>query len=61
MIDLKKMTINMLCKFGKFGVGKSLILGLYDFEPPARLIIDNYTLQNNKNGAEKVDEIYHDA
>lgn len=57
MIDLKKMTINMLCKVGRCGIGKSLILGMYDFEIPVSLIKDNYTLPNDKNGAEKIDEI----
>ena len=34
MNNLRKKSINMLCRLGKFGVGKSLTLGLYDFEIP---------------------------
>uniref|UniRef100_UPI004056E4B2 hypothetical protein n=1 Tax=Agathobacter sp. TaxID=2021311 RepID=UPI004056E4B2 len=37
MNNLKEMSINMLCRFGKFGVGKSLTLGMYDFEVPKKL------------------------
>lgn len=37
MKSLKMMCIHMLCEFGKFGVGKSLILGMYDIEPPEKL------------------------
>lgn len=37
MKDLKRMSINMLCRFGKFGVGKSLTLGMYEFDVPKEL------------------------
>lgn len=38
MKDLKKISIDILCSFGKFGLGKSITLGMYDFEIPAKLI-----------------------
>lgn len=38
MKDLRKMSIDMLCGFGKFGLGKSITLGMYDFEVPAKLM-----------------------
>lgn len=41
MSNLKEMGINVLCKVGKFGVGKSLTLGMYDFEIPKKLIESN--------------------
>lgn len=37
MNNLKEMSVNMLCRFGKFGVGKSLTLGMYDFPVPNEL------------------------
>lgn len=37
MNNLKEMSAAMLCKFGRFGLGKSLTLGMYDFEVPQKL------------------------
>jgi hypothetical protein len=39
MKDLRKIGIAALCSFGKFGLGKSITLGMYDFEVPAQLMI----------------------
>lgn len=39
MKNLRKMSIDMLCTFGKFGLGKSITLGMYDFEVPAQLMV----------------------
>lgn len=38
MKNIKKKSIDLLCNFGKFGLGKSITLGMYDFEVPAQLI-----------------------
>ena len=38
MKGLRKKSIDMLCGFGKFGLGKSITLGMYDFEVPAKLM-----------------------
>lgn len=38
MDNLKEISISLLCKIGKFGVGKSLLLGMYDFEVPKKLM-----------------------
>ncbi len=38
MKDIKKKSIDVLCSFGKFGLGKSITLGMYDFEVPAQLM-----------------------
>ncbi len=38
MKDIKKKSIDVLCNFGKFGLGKSITLGMYDFEVPAQLM-----------------------
>ncbi|MEF2877042.1 MAG: hypothetical protein U0N90_01340 [Blautia sp.] len=52
MDRLKKKSIDILCKIGKFGVGKSLTLGMYDFDiPPVLRCSDRnvYTdIQTNK-------------
>lgn len=40
MKDLRKKSIDMLCGFGKFGLGKSITLGMYAFEVPAKLMSD---------------------
>ena len=37
MDNLKKKSVDMLCRFGKFGLGKTLIIGMYDIEVPAKL------------------------
>ncbi len=39
MKDIKKKSIKVLCNFGKFGLGKSITLGMYDFEVPAQLMV----------------------
>lgn len=39
MKDIKKKSIDVLCNFGKFGLGKSITLGMYDFEVPAQLMV----------------------
>lgn len=55
MKGLRKKSIDMLCGFGKFGLGKSITLGMYDFEVPAKLMSggsqdDNSAdKKNNKN------------
>ncbi len=36
-MNLKKECVKFLCKIGKFGVGKSLLLGAYDFDIPQKL------------------------
>ena len=36
----------MLCRLGKFGVGKSLTLGMYDFEIPKKLMESKRDEQN---------------
>ena len=41
MNNLRKKSINMLCRLGKFGVGKSLTLGMYEFEIPKKLMESN--------------------
>ena len=38
MKNIKKKSIDVLCNFGKFGLGKSITLGMYDFEVPAQLM-----------------------
>lgn len=38
MNNLKEKSISILCAFGKYGVGKSLTLGMYDFAVPKELI-----------------------
>lgn len=38
MDDLKRKSIAALCKFGKFGVGKSLTFGMYEFGVPKELM-----------------------
>lgn len=48
MKDIKKKSINVLCSFGKFGLGKSITLGMYDFEVPASLMAD--ISNESKNG-----------
>lgn len=56
MDNLKGISISLLCKIGKFGVGKSLVFGMYDFEVPKKLMeckrqkTDNgmKELENNK-------------
>lgn len=35
---IKKVSIKMLCKLGKFGVGKSLTLGMFDIQVPKKLL-----------------------
>lgn len=40
MKDIKKKSIDVLCSFGKFGLGKSITLGMYDFEVPTQLTTD---------------------
>lgn len=37
MKDLKKKCVSILCNLGKFGVGKSLTLGMYDFTIPQEM------------------------
>lgn len=39
MKRIKRKSINVLCSFGKFGLGKSITLGMYDFEVPAQLMV----------------------
>lgn len=39
MKDLKKKSVSILCNLGKFGVGKSLTLGMYDFPIPKEMKI----------------------
>lgn len=41
MKTLRKKSIKILSEFGKFGVGKSLILGMFDIEVPEKLIKNN--------------------
>lgn len=38
MKNIKQKSIDVLCNFGKFGLGKSITLGMYDFEVPAQLM-----------------------
>lgn len=40
MKSFREISIDMLCSFGKFGEGKSITLGMYDFEIPDKLIPD---------------------
>ncbi len=47
MKNLREKSIEMLCNFGKFGLGKSITLGMYDFEIPDKLISDKR--QDNDN------------
>ena len=55
MKGLRKKSIDMLCGFGKFGLGKSITLGMYDFEVPAKLMSggsqddNSVDKKNNKN------------
>jgi len=37
MKDFRELSGNILCKIGKFGVGKSLVLGMFDIEVPLKL------------------------
>lgn len=37
MEESRKKSMEFLCKLGQFGVGKSLVLGLYDFVAPEEL------------------------
>lgn len=37
MKDLKKKSVSILCNLGKFGVGKSLTLGMYDVPIPKEM------------------------
>jgi len=37
MKDFRELSGNILCKIGKFGVGKSLVLGMFDIEVPPKL------------------------
>ncbi|MCM1049066.1 MAG: hypothetical protein NC433_11665 [Clostridiales bacterium] len=37
MKNIKKKSIEVLCNFGRFGLGKSITLGMYDFEVPVCL------------------------
>lgn len=37
MKNLKQKCINMLCKIGKFGVGKSIVIGIFEFDIPAEI------------------------
>lgn len=37
MNKLKEISVDLLCQFGKFGVGKSILLGMYDFAVPEQL------------------------
>ena len=37
MNNLKKKSASMLCKIGRFGVGKSILLGMYDLDVPEKL------------------------
>lgn len=37
MKRLKEVSAEFLCRFGKYSVGKSLTLGMYDFDVPAKL------------------------
>ena len=48
MNNLRKMGINMLCRFGKFGVGKSLTLEMYDFEVPKELAEYNTRMEERQ-------------
>ena len=38
MNGFKEKSVKILCKLGKYGMGKSLTLGMYDFEIPKKLI-----------------------
>ena len=55
MKDLRKISVDMLCGFGKFGLGKSITLGMYDFEVPVKLMSDasqdddSFDKENNKS------------
>lgn len=52
MKDMKKKSIDMLSKFGRFGLGKTITLGMYDFEVPAQLMrgmnLDNKNTDKRK-------------
>ena len=37
MDSLKEKSVRILCELGKYGIGKSLTLGMYDFEIPQKL------------------------
>lgn len=41
MNGLKEKSVKILCELGKYGIGKSLTLGMYDFEIPKKLIACN--------------------
>lgn len=55
MKNLRKMCIDILCGFGKFGLGKSITIGMYDFEVPIKLMFgasqddDSFDKENNKS------------
>lgn len=51
MKDIKKKSIDMLCKFGEFGLGKSITLGMYDFEIPTQLMV--HFIQEDEHKIEK--------
>lgn len=45
---LKEISISILCKFGKYGMGRSIIVGMYDFEVPKKLVEYNSNEDSNE-------------
>lgn len=59
MNDLKKKGASILCKIGRFGVGKSILLGMYDLDVPEKLKgcserLDGELLQKEMSEEEKI-------
>ncbi|MCI9442395.1 MAG: hypothetical protein HFH15_14410 [Ruminococcus sp.] len=48
MKHLKEISISILCKFGKYGMGRSIIVGMYDFEVPKKLVEYNSNEDSNE-------------
>lgn len=48
MKKLKEVEIDVLCKFGRFGVGKSAVLGFFDFDIPNKCIKDTTKTSKEK-------------